>query len=202
MERVCHLTNKIYREMLCITRHEGTTNITVGGLGHVQVSTYCPTPQYRIVLSWDLLAWISVEGIIPCSFTNFITTPELSGPLYISPDIYHTQITEIFWCKHIICELFSLCIKYLPNYYSVRPSESNRVFIIPYCHWTSWEHLSRALPTEMIFDLLRSIRSERLMHDRFKEPILDTLEIIIKWLQVSVSECNQQTPQTKNPICV
>ena len=29
----------------------------------------------------------------------------------------------------------------------------------------------------------------------------DTLEIIVKWLQVSVSECNRQTPQTKNPIC-
>jgi hypothetical protein len=52
------------------------------------------TPQYRIVLSEDLLAWISVEGRILSSFTNFSTTPELSGPLYISPDIYHTQITE------------------------------------------------------------------------------------------------------------
>ena len=50
--------------------------------------------QERIVLSWDLLAWISVEGRILCSFTNFITTPELSGPLYISPGIYHSQITE------------------------------------------------------------------------------------------------------------
>ena len=52
------------------------------------------TPQYSIVLSWDLLAWISVEDRIPCSFTDFITTPELSGLLYISPDMYHTQITE------------------------------------------------------------------------------------------------------------
>ena len=50
--------------------------------------------QYSIVLPWDLLSWISVEERIPCSFTSFITTPELSGPLYISPDIYHTQITE------------------------------------------------------------------------------------------------------------
>ena len=91
MERLCHLTNKIYREMLCITRHERVTYITIRGL---QVSAFPWTPQYRIVLSWDLLAWISVEDRIPCSFTNFITTPELSGPLYVSPDIYHTQITE------------------------------------------------------------------------------------------------------------
>jgi hypothetical protein len=43
-----------------------------------------------------LLGWMLVEGKILCSFTNFITIPELSGPLHISPDIYHTQITEYF----------------------------------------------------------------------------------------------------------
>ena len=91
IKRVCHLTNKIYREMLCITR---MTYITMGGLDYVQASAFPWTPQYRIVLSWDLLSWVSMEGGISCSFTNFITTPELSGPLYISPDIYHTQITE------------------------------------------------------------------------------------------------------------
>ena len=70
--------------------------ITMGGLYHVQLELipFSPTPQYMIVLSRDLLAWISVEDGIPCSFTNFLTTPELSGPLYISPDIYHTQIVE------------------------------------------------------------------------------------------------------------
>ena len=98
MERVCHLTNKIYREILCITRDEGSMNITIHGLDpwhhDVKVIAFSWPPQYRIVLSYDLLAWISVEGRIPCSFTNFITTPELSGALYISPDIYHTQITE------------------------------------------------------------------------------------------------------------
>ena len=98
MERLCHLTNKIYREILCITmtRHydERMMNITMGGLDQVQVSAFSWTPRYKIVLSWDLLAWILVERRIPSSFTDFITTPELSGPLYISPDIYHTQITE------------------------------------------------------------------------------------------------------------
>ena len=99
MEQVSHLTNKIYREILYISRdsmHE-TKIITLRGLDHkeVQFSAFSWwIPQYRIVLPWALLAWISVEGGIPCSFTNFIITPELSGPLHISPDIYHTQITE------------------------------------------------------------------------------------------------------------
>ena len=80
--------------MLCITRHEEMTDISIDGLDHVQVSSFSWTPERRILLSWDLLSWISVEGGIPCSFTNFITTPELSGSMYIRPDIYHTQITE------------------------------------------------------------------------------------------------------------
>jgi hypothetical protein len=94
MKRVCHLTNKIYREMLCITRHERMSYITIRGLDHVPVGTFSWTLQYKIVLSLDMLAWISEYGRIPCSFTDFITTPELSGHFYISPDIYHTQITE------------------------------------------------------------------------------------------------------------
>ena len=96
MERIHHLTNKIYREMLCIRRHDGMKYITMdpGGLNHSQVSVFSYSSQYTIVLSWELLPWISVEDRILCSFTDFITTPELSGPLYISPDIYHTQITE------------------------------------------------------------------------------------------------------------
>ena len=100
MERVCHLTNKIYREMLCITKQGSMpvtrTYITIGRVNHVQASAFkfSWTRQYRIVLSCDLLAWISEEGRVPSSFTDFITTPEISGPLYISLDIYHTQITE------------------------------------------------------------------------------------------------------------
>ena len=59
---------------------------------HVQVSSSSWIQHHTIVLSWDLLSWISVEGGIPQFFTGFITTP-----LYISPDVYHTQniyITE------------------------------------------------------------------------------------------------------------
>jgi hypothetical protein len=35
MERVCHLTNKIYWEMLFITRHEKMTYITMGEFDHL-----------------------------------------------------------------------------------------------------------------------------------------------------------------------
>ena len=52
-------------------------------------------PHWAMIqLSWELLRSLSVEGGILSSFTDFITTPEISGPLYISPDIYYTQITE------------------------------------------------------------------------------------------------------------
>ena len=70
--------------------------ITIGGLNDIQASTTgtSSTPQHRIALSWDLLAWLSWKHRIPRSFTDFITTPELSGPLYIISNEYHTQITE------------------------------------------------------------------------------------------------------------
>ena len=54
----------------------------------------------------------------------------------------------------------------------------------------------------MIFGQLRTIPSERLLYGYSTELILNSLETIVKWLQVSVSEYNRQTPQTKNPICV
>ena len=82
--------------MLSITRDfVGTKSITID-----EDPTLIPyrdfpwTPRYRIVLSCSLLDRMTMDGRIPFSFTNFITTQELSGPFYISPDIYHTQITE------------------------------------------------------------------------------------------------------------
>ena len=93
MERVRRLTIKIYREMLCITRDlDGTKNITIDGFDQYRPVSW--TTRYRIVLSCALLNWITMEGRIPFSFSNFITTQELSGPFYISPDNYHTQIAE------------------------------------------------------------------------------------------------------------
>ena len=53
----------------------------------------------------------------------------------------------------------------------------------------------------MIFYLLRSIRLDHLF-DYSKEMILDTLQIFIKWLQVSVNEYNCQARQTKSYLCL
>ena len=94
MERVYHSINKIFRDILCIKRDEKVTYITIRGLNQDQVSAVSWTRQHKTVLSLDLLVWISKEDRIPPYFTNFITTPEFSGPLYISPDVYHAQITE------------------------------------------------------------------------------------------------------------
>ena len=109
----------MYREILLITTSERITYFTMGpaaasGIDNFQTRGFSRPPQYKIILSWVLLAWISVEGcrgtsIIPSSFSNFITTSELSGPLYISAEIYHTQIN---------CVGFSLCIEHLPHCYS------------------------------------------------------------------------------------
>ena len=198
--------------MLCITRRENMTYITMGTMGrrdldHLQVSTF--SPQHRIVLSWDLLAWISMGDKNFCFFTDFITTPELSGHLYISPDIYHTQITEysletIYLRNHSLRSFLLSSNIYLivNNSVTSRPSPFYRCFLKPNFLKTNWsfrKHLSRTLPTEMIFYLLRSIRSECLIpycSAEFAKLMLDTLETIIKWLQVSVSESNRQTPQS------
>ena len=155
------------------------------GGDHVQIPHFSGT-QYNIVLSCDLLVWITVKGRIPRSFTNFITSPDLSGHLYISPDAYHTQITEYLLGKFSQWALFSLCIEDLPNCYSIRVSPSSHLCIFR-------EHLSRALPTKRIFDLLGSYRSEHLILVYSPNLKLDTLEVVIKWLQVSVCECNRQT---------
>ena len=95
MERLCRLTNKIYRDILRIMRHETMTYITIDGrpCEDIRLGDSSWTPRYRTALSWELLAWF-LDGI-PRSLTEFITTPEISGPeFYIRSDIYHTQITE------------------------------------------------------------------------------------------------------------
>ena len=69
------------------------------------------------------------------------------------------------------------------------------------------DHLSRALPTENIFGLLRSIRSESLMRPSHYghypvQSSFDVLKVIIEWLEVSYRECNPQLEilQTNNVI--
>ena len=75
------------------------------------------TLQCRIVVSWDLLVLTSIsimmEGRIPCFFTNFITTPESSGPLYISG---YSQ--DIHW-RQFVGGLFPFCIEHLSNCFVV-----------------------------------------------------------------------------------
>ena len=96
MGRVHHLTVKIYPEMLRITRDlDGTKKITIDHWDmNIHYREFPWTPHYRNVLSYSLLTRMTMEDRIPLSFTNFITTKELSGPFYVSPDIYHTHITE------------------------------------------------------------------------------------------------------------
>jgi len=151
--------------MLFITRRERIAYITMSGLDRVQFGALSWTPQYRIVLSWDLLGWMSVEGRIFSSFTRFITTPELSGLWYISPDIYHTQLTE-----YLLEKIYQRSFFFLDR------------------DWTFREHVSRALPTEKNFYLLRSIPSDNLARDHTAKSMLGVLEIVIKWLQGLGSE--------------
>ena len=65
---------------------------SVLGLMDSTMIIVAPNIRLRGTGSCKLLYRMTMMGRIPFSFTNFITTPELSGPFYISPDIYHTQI--------------------------------------------------------------------------------------------------------------
>ena len=118
MEQVSLLTNKIYREILCIKTNGSIMMVALNQPDYFRFNIYTQPSQYKILLSWELLVLILMEDRIPSSFTHFITTPELSGSLYISPDVYHTLITEytleaIFRYDHNLqCALFFL-IKYL-----------------------------------------------------------------------------------------
>ena len=52
------------------------------------------------------------------------------------------------------------------------------------------DHLSGALPTQIIFNLLESLRSEFIIcrHDSLAELVFNMLKVIIKWLEVSCKE--------------
>ena len=148
------------------------------------LGTCYPGYRWRVEFPVPLLTLLQLQSyLVPC----------ISARIFIIPKLQNIH------CRQFTSELFSLCIEHLPNFYSVRPSP---FFRFVRRDWSFREHLFHALPTEMIFYLLRSIRSECLIRDYFAELMLDTLQIIIKWLQVSFSDFNRQTPQTKNPICV
>jgi hypothetical protein len=104
--------------------------------------------------------------------------PCISARIFIIPKL-----------RNIYCELFfSLCIEHLPYCYSYSVRHYYDFLI---SDRSLREHLSRAAPTEMIFNQLRSIpsRSDRYIRGHSTELTPDTLEIIIQWFQVSVSEC-------------
>ena len=115
-----------------------------------------------IQISWDCyLDIVSVDSddAILHSFTDFITTPEISGPLYISPDVYHPQITEhspetIY--RHINNRRALFCLDriYLNCNYNFYLGLLHRVLRLD-CSFK--DHTSRALLTEMIFYILRSL---------------------------------------------
>ena len=116
----------------------------------------------------------------------------ISGRIFIISRLQNT------YCRQFISKLFSLCIVDLPNRHSVRPFGRRYTYFILDESWR--EHLSRTLPTEIIFYLLRSIPSKDLIRHAHSAEFM--LEIIIKWLQVSVSERNRRTPQTEKPIMI
>ncbi|KAF8816521.1 hypothetical protein BYT27DRAFT_7182095 [Phlegmacium glaucopus] len=177
VERLSQVTDKIYREILCIETHGSMTSITIcaplRGAYTISETRPCRAANSAIVqLPWDFLVKMSLGDRILPSFTDFMTTQERSGPLYMSPDVYHTQVTE-----------YSLeSIFYFQNPHSFRSSYSslgtyhimaNRIFE---------EHISHALPTETILYLLRSIYTQYFVYNRM------VLEIIIKWLEGLGSE--------------
>ena len=80
-------------------------------------------------------------------------------------------------------DFFSLCVEHLPNCYSVRSYSFFSNLELPTRNWSFIEHLPRALPTDMIFSLLESILNSELRD--YSAESKHTLEIIIRWLQVS-----------------
>ena len=119
--------------------------------------------------------------------------PFISKRIYIIPKLQNIHLGQFYTI--CLCEPFSLCIELLPNCFSVRSFVSPCPYIRS--DWAFRGHISRALPTDMILYLLRSSRSEFLLCRLSRESNLDTLKIIIMWLQVSVIECKGQNPQTK-----
>jgi hypothetical protein len=116
--------------------------------------------------------------------------PCISARIFIIP-----KLRNIHWRQFLdsitLSELFFLCIERLPKCYSVSPSPFYLYHCIISPNWAFRWHISRALPTEIIFYLLRSIPNHADFVTGYYSADLmpHTLEIV-KWLQVSVSDCN------------
>ena len=123
----------------------------------------------------------------------------ISPRVFIIPKLLNIHWRQ-FFTKITLGELFSQCIEHLPDCYSVRPSPFSLYNCFPDPDWSFREQLSRALPTVMIFYLLRLIPSERLIRDYSTELMLDTLEVIVKWFQVSISDATDKPLTLKSRI--
>ena len=132
------------------------------------LGTCYPVCRWRIGFSLPLPTLLQLQScLVPC----------ISPRIFIIP-----KLRNIRW-KQFFSELISLCVEHLPNCYSVRPtiSLSGIVGTSDRCFR---EHLFHALPTERILNRLRSIPSQHLIFD-YSSEMVDMLEIIVKWLQVS-----------------
>ena len=117
--------------------------------------------------------------------------PCISAQIFIIPKLQNIHWRQFIYAITTLSELFFLSIECLSNYYFDRPSPFYLYHSNNSPDWAFRGHISRALPTEIFFYLLRSIPSEILIRDYSGELKLDPLEIIIIWLQVSVNECNR-----------
>ena len=86
MERVGHLTNKIYREMLCIARYERMTYITMGGLD--SGSDYIQAGTFFWKFLKERLTCVSSCGHIGMDFALLLNCFDNDGP-------YHTEFPAL-----------------------------------------------------------------------------------------------------------
>ena len=136
-----------YREIFksCLTSHEGMADIKIDELDHVQVSSSSWTTQHRIVLSCDLLPWISVEGGIHCSLVY--QPGYLSYPSYRIFD-FSTQLFSVSSShSHSLyfLELFQLKVERFFIYFDQFVQNALYVIILQDLCLIRWRLLSSGL---------------------------------------------------------
>ena len=112
----------------------------------------------------------------------------LYEPGYLPYSNYRIFTADISGVSSLLSSLFSL---HLPNYSYVR---SLRFSYPVEQSWSFKDHLPPTRPTENIFNLLESLRSESLLRRYPAELVFDMLNVVIKWLEVSFRQLD--TPQT------
>ena len=147
------------------TTFKPTPPLGLRSVGLYFLGTFYPVYRWRIEFSVPLLSSLQLQSyLVPC----------ISARMFIIPKLQNIR------CKQFPSELLSLCFEHLPNCYST----SNYLSLGLGPDWCFREHLSHALPSERIFNLLRSIPSRDLVNGYSVGPGW-MRDIIIKWLQVS-----------------